>query len=372
MSRIGMVVTTINDGSILFDYCTEAERTGWKNNVTFYVIPDKKSPRALYLRCDQIDATGFDVRFIDLDDQRDYLAHLDIEHLVPWNSDNRRNIGYLMAVAEECDTIISIDDDNYCRTNDFFNEHNVVTQGIHELDTIESKDKWVNVVRELLEIPAYHRGFPFRERNKIGSGFDWQPREGRVALNAGLWFESPDIDAVTWLGSSKSLLKGDTLRDSFVLGRDVWSPINSQNTAIRRDAMAAYYFVPMGATVQGLQIDRFADIFSGYFVEACVKHMGDYVRMGSPVANHIRNSHDYMKDLRQELACYEILDELTAWLTEEKLDGSTYPEAYLSLASRMEDAVERFQGGIWTVDTKGFFHRMAYCMRRWIKAFGEL
>jgi len=62
------------------------------------------------------------------------------------------------------------------------------------------------------------------------------------------------------------------------------------------------------------------------------------------------------------------LEDLLPWLSKEvKLEGSTYPEVYTSLSYALEDAVERFNGKIWTDTTRAYFHQMGYCMRQWVK-----
>ena len=70
----------------------------------------------------------------------------------------------------------------------------------------------------------------------------------------------------------------------------------------------------------------------------------------------------------KESACILLLEDITEWLQEVRLDGNTYIEAYLCLADLLEDAVERYSGPVWNDITRGYFHYMAYCMRTWIKA----
>ncbi|MDW8235612.1 MAG: hypothetical protein RMK98_03180 [Bacteroidia bacterium] len=43
-------------------------------------------------------------------------------------------------------------------------------------------------------------------------------------------------------------------------------------------------------------IDRYGDIFSGYFVQACAKHLDGAIRVRTPVAHHRRNAPDYLRD----------------------------------------------------------------------------
>jgi hypothetical protein len=188
---------------------------------------------------------------------------------------------------------------------------------------------------------------------------------GLVRLNAGLWLGEPDLDAITWLAMP---VRGQAFKgDSVVLGRDTWSPINTQNTALHRDLIPCFYFVRMGFTIGGMPIDRYGDIFSGYFVQACARHFDHGVRVGTPIAVHKRNSHNYLRDLTQELACIWLLEDLTQWLHEVKLEGSSYPDVYLSLSAALEDQVERFTGFLWSDQARAYFHHMAYCMREWVK-----
>jgi hypothetical protein len=159
---------------------------------------------------------------------------------------------------------------------------------------------------------------------------------------------------------------------SVLLGDRTWSPINTQNTAIHRNAIVAYYFVRMGYPIGGTHIDRYGDIVSGYFSQACVKQMGRKIRLGCPVVEHKRNSHNYMRDASNEFACIWALEEVTQWLVGAKLDGSTYADTYGSLAAQLEDVVETFSGPIWNDATRGYFHQMAYCMRKWIRACEQI
>ena len=141
-----------------------------------------------------------------------------------------------------------------------------------------------------------------------------------------------------------------------------------EDPTLRRDAIPTYYFVRMGYSIDGVAIDRYGDIFSGYFMEACLKHLGGSVRFGSPIADHRRNAHHYLKDATREWACIVLLEDLMPWLTQAKLSGGSYLETYECLSHMIEDAVEGFHGPMWTDTTRGYFHQMGYSMRVWNKA----
>ena len=72
--------------------------------------------------------------------------------LVPYNSDNRRNVGYFMAAESGADFLISIDDDNYCPANeDYFAEHSIVCGEPRRHDVVDSNNGWYNFC-DLLEL----------------------------------------------------------------------------------------------------------------------------------------------------------------------------------------------------------------------------
>jgi len=368
MSKIFVVVTTIGDGGFLDNYVNAIKNEGLLDEVSIIVIPDLKTPKSLYEKCEEVRKQGINIYCPTVEDQDAYLNKLgSIKQIIPYNSDNRRNIGFLMALEMGCEVLISIDDDNLPQGGKpFLKEHLIVNQKA-KMEVVHSSNGWFNIC-DLLEVEpktTYPRGFPYRYRHcnpKIDNGVE----EGIIHINAGLWLNHPDIDAVSCLyGPAVSkAFKGK----SILLGKNTWTPINTQNTAISRDAIPAYYFLRMGYPVLGIPIDRDGDIFSGYFVQACARHLGYRIRVGTPVSDHIRNTHNYLKDLTYELACIWMLEDITEWLREIKLEGNNYIEAYLCLADMLEDNVEKFTGFIWNDLTKGYFHYIAYCMRTWIKA----
>jgi hypothetical protein len=145
----------------------------------------------------------------------------------------------------------------------------------------------------------------------------------------------------------------------------VWSPVNTQNTALTRDAALTYYYVRMGFPLRGLTIDRFGDILSGYLSQKCVKHLGHAVRVGTPVLDHRRTPHNLFKDLYHEMAGIVLIEELIPWLREVRLEGGSYLEAYESLASRIAEVAPKFTGFIWDDGGREFLTDLAASMTVW-------
>lgn len=368
--KICIVATSIFDGKFLGSYTKKMTDENVVDRTTLIVIPDRKTPSELYLKCKIYKDLGFNIICPTLEEQDEYLKKLGaIYNIIPYDSDSRRNIGYLMAYERGDEIIISVDDDNYpINSLPYFSEHEIVGNTSTKQAPIETDSGWFNecnLLKFTTKTEVYARGFPYYSRFDVKNDeiHDIHSKIN-VHINSGLWLKSPDVDAITWLGLKPQATAFKN--KSLVLGKNTWTPINSQNTSLNRAVMPSYWFVKMGYPVSGLSIDRYGDIFSGYFAEACAKHLGYGIRVGSPIINHVRNSHHPIKDLNYEFSCVVILEDILKWLTSVKLNGSTYKETYLSLASQMEDAVQSMEGFIWNSATRGYFHHLAYCMRVWI------
>jgi hypothetical protein len=366
-----LVLTTIFDPIVLQSYFENFQKFGHLDSVIVFVIPDRKTPKTAYERCEQLRKQGLNIFCPTLSEQEAFLLRVGYPpHLIPYDSDNRRNVGYLMALESGTDFLISLDDDNFCRRDeDFFAAHAVVCEEKSQFQIIETDTGWFNVCN-LLEFEGggitYARGFPYYARHQNEQVRTIVDR-ARIMINAGMWLQDPDVDGISWLVNPKRAAKFKG--NSIVLDAKTWSPINTQNTGLHRVVIPSYYFVKMRYPLGGNPIDRYGDIFSGYFSQVCVKHVGGAVRFGTPLTDHSRNTHNYLNDATDEWACILVLEDFLPWLTQEaKLAGSTCRELYTSLSYAIEDAVESFSGRIWTDATRAYFHQMAYHMRLWTAA----
>jgi hypothetical protein len=267
------------------------------------------------------------------------------------------------------DAIISVDDDNVPMLEvDFFSEHSVVTAESAEMEVVSSSTGWYNACSLLNMEPAvrvYPRGYPFTGRG-LEESYDYSVKRVAVHGNMGLWLGDPDLDAVTWIAAPCRAVSYSGR--SVALADDTWAPVNTQNTCVSRASLVAFYQIPMGVAESGFSIERYGDIFGGYFYEACVKHMKGTVRVGRPVVLQNRNAHDYLRDLCGELAGMIVVDGILEFLRAARLDGRSYAEAYVCLCHLLEDEIERWRETGQTRGVKAYFHRVAYCMRRWVAA----
>jgi hypothetical protein len=369
-----IVVTTIFEPRWLQGYLDNLRAHGRERDTSLYIIIDRKTPPTVAAAAQAAVKAGYKVFCPTLDEQEAYLARCGLPSgFVPWNTDNRRNIGFLMALESGCDMLVSIDDDNYCLPDsDFIGEHAIVGATVAQSQRAElvGGNPWFNIC-ELLQVrggPTIHaRGFPYSaRRGEHAAKQNPSSQDGarKIAINAGLWTDDPDVDALTRL-SIAPFVEQDRGR-SVILAPETWSPINTQNTALTREAITAYYYVRMGFALQGLSIDRFGDILSGYFVQKCAKHLGQAVRLGTPTAAHHRTQHNLFKDLYHELAGVVLIEELLPWLQELKLSGGDYATSYAALADAIASRAEHYKGFVWDQGGREFLKETAACMRTWL------
>ena len=372
-----IVMTTILDAPSLDSFVENVISFSRDKVTMFYVIPDRKTPAALSARVERLRRAGGNIVFPTLEEQDQFIKSLDIyPTFIPYDSDNRRNIGYLMALRDDNEVIISVDDDNFCMGGDFVGDHLYALRATTG-HRVTNDAGWVNFINFLhtANHNVFSRGFPYAMRRNREAAIE-RVIDVKVAVNAGLWANDPDVDAITRIAVNpkidldNSLLSYDDDR-YFLLARDAWSPINSQNTAVTREALAAYYFIRMGYLAEGgRKIDRFGDIFSGYFLEMCVKNGGEYVSFGLPIVDHQRTTHDLLRDLDEEYLGIVLLEEMLLFLTETRLTGATYVDRYLDLANRLREFARSTQShsSRWRDEFKTFLNDTSDRMIVWLKA----
>ncbi|HEV7573162.1 MAG TPA: hypothetical protein VGQ21_16800 [Thermoanaerobaculia bacterium] len=361
---VAIVVTTIFEPNFLDGYVANLRRFG-RENVDIIVIIDRKTPASVAERC-----AHYGLICPTLAEQETFLARFPaLAPRIPYDSDNRRNIGFLMALDRGAELLISIDDDNYCIDDvDFVGEHLAAGMTIEIAET-ESDDRWINICSLLdssTKDDIFPRGFPYFARRKSRTISDETSAPAPVAINVGLWLSDPDVDAMTRLVQAPHIAsaKNRSLR----LGRNTWTPINTQNTAIVRGAIPAYYYVRMGFSLGGLRIDRYGDILSGYLIQKCVKTRGDAIRIGSPIADHRRTPHNLFKDLYHELAGMVLLEDLLPWFVELTIGGGSYAEMYAEVAEALEAKSGSMRGFVWDDGGREFLVDTAANMRAWLDA----
>lgn len=377
--RYGIVVTTIYDGAFLDEYYEHFNHLNQLDQVNFYIVGDLSTPAECKEKADAYRAKGLHWVYLDEAAQNEFLKPFpELAEEIPWKTDNRRNVGFLMAYRDRCDVIIAIDDDNYPKEKwPFLEGHSVVGKEV-TLPTATGYEGWFNLCSMMdVQCPSldvsgtvYARGFPYKRRSPLCSKISSDLSSGIVAVNAGLWSGDPDVDAATRIVTRCEAQ--ENFSESVLLAPDTLMPINTQNTALIRAAIPAYYYVKMGHPVGGMKLDRFGDIFSGFFVQKCAQAVGHHVRVGSPVVEHRRSPHNLYKDLWNELAGLVVIDDMLPLLEKPLPPCDNYSEAALTLGERISEWANQQSGFLWDDDLKDYFHNVNNNMQIWVDVCHQL
>lgn len=364
-----VVLTTISVPTLLEGYAENLLKYG-NSNVGFIVIGDVQTPHKKVEKIIQgVADKGFEAEYYDIVSQKKWLRKFpQIAKIVPYRTDNRRNIGFLMAAEKNAQIIISLDDDNYATDADFYKYHSIVGKKV-TLPTVTSTSGWFNPCT-LLETDhgglIYPRGYPFSKRHK--EKYTYAQTTGRVALNMGLWTSDPDADAVTHLANPTRIVRMKEGPESIMLTPGTYSPINTQNTALHRSVLPCYYYILMNASLRGLRIDRYGDIWSGFLVKKAIDRMNERVTIGQPIVDHKRNSHNYLKDLRFELWGMTLTEEIVKWLEQFQLESNNYFDIYLEMANGLNKLKDTFQ----EYAIRKYMEKIVHAMNVWIDVCREI
>jgi len=344
--KIALVTTTIRVPECLDGDLENAQRHGHAERVDVVVVGDRKSPPATADFLAKLDARHPGrVVWMDVDDQRAFLRRWPaLDLTLRWDCIQRRNVGYLRAAADGAGVIVAADDDNFVTGEDYFGHYLRVGTEV-EVPVLSHPSGWWNVCERLRSEPPrrfYHRGFPKSKQDWTTGGGETETATVRPVVNAGLWLKTPDVDATTNIEEPIEVVEMLDVAGERVnaLAPGTWCPFNSQNTAFDVSVLPAMYLVTMLDTVRQRRIGRMDDIWMSYFVRAIGDRLGGAVTYGPPLVVQDRNPHDYVRDLSEEIAGYE----LTEWLVERlrafDTTETTWSGAYLDLIYHLREAGE--------------------------------
>jgi hypothetical protein len=262
------------------------------------------------------------------------------------------------------DVIVTVDDDNYLFEPDLLRHHRLVGATV-SMPSFRSSVGWFNPCEFLSADPPivfYHRGFPVSQR-RAAHDVEEGVRQGRLVVNVGLWIGDPDVDA--WVRMTLALECGRWRRDgNFTLDPGTWAPFNSQQTALARELLPAYFLNPNAG--------RYDDIWASYTVQRIASHLGDFVSFGSPIVHHRqqRSWASLWRDLDDERMGTLLTDEFVGALRSFSLTGTSYSDCYAELTGHLEEYAGRSKEA--TRGGREFLQEYVRGMRLWRNVFDTL
>jgi len=238
-------------------------------NVRFFVAVDEKTPGEVH-------------RFVDEIDNAQHYYHGDgnwkCSRAIGFNTLARRNIAFLEALAWGADVIYSWDDDNLVIGTDHFGLIGMAINCWFNGLQVTGAEGWFDP-GQLLIPRTRHRGFPHARLSHphVSSIVD-----ARIGVAAGLVIGDPDIDATTRMEIRPDIGAVHIIGQvGVVVERDTWTIWNSQNSAVIRELIPAWFMAPC--------CGRHDDIFASQVVQRVMRDRGYHVHFGPPLTFQARN-----------------------------------------------------------------------------------
>ncbi|MEO6359656.1 MAG: STELLO glycosyltransferase family protein [Sphingomicrobium sp.] len=272
-----LVITTINAPTpAVIELASGATKNGWH----LVVIGDRKSPPSFELE-------GAD--YYDL--ERQFATGFKFAEAVPTGHYARKNVGYLLAIANGAETIVETDDDNRPLAN-FWDE-----RPLRQHAPTLHQPGWVNIYRYFTDRPIWPRGLPLDEiqkpvlpKNSLASDFTECP------VHQGLANGDPDVDAIYRLAMTLPVDFDD--RGPIVTRGEAWCPFNSQNTRWFPEAYPLLY-LPFHCSF------RMTDIWRSFVVQRILYGNGKGILFHDASVYQDRNEHNLMRDFGDEVVGYQ-------------------------------------------------------------------
>lgn len=293
--KTAVVITTINDPTLLL----RLYRKYASDKIAFFIIGDFKTPPIEF------------VRYYSPEQQK--ALPWACSELIGWNCSERRSIGFLEALQWGADLIIAVDDDNVPLASTFFLEFQQLFSSSWNGLQVDSDTGWFDS-GELYQPRAPSRGYPIQ---LLQPNFTFSPvMNARVGVAQGVCLGDPDVSAITRIAMHPEVHSvSELLRVGVTVPPGVWTVFNSQNTAVARELIPAWFMWP--------GLGRDFDIFASLVCQRIMREKGYVTHFGKPFVWQQRNEHDLVKDLHSELVDYDHLLEFAQWLDDVRFPSNT-------------------------------------------------
>lgn len=224
----------------------------------------------------------------------------------------RRNLAFLEALHWGADIVYSWDDDNIPIGLDHFasifchfdtTPYTGGTPPRFNGIKVSNRGGWFDPGSLLIPLTR-QRGIPWNQR-----AMNWAEPvvDAKVGAVSGLIIGDPDCDASTRIEKSPDIGSVHVLGQAgVVVDNKNWTIFNSQNTALIRELIPAFFLMP--------GVGRHDDVFASLITQRVMRERGYHVHIGHPLCYQARNSHNLITDLRAEIDGMENVEKLAALL----------------------------------------------------------
>lgn len=285
--QAAIVVTTINPPTASMQALVEGSS---QHGCRLFIIGDEKSPADFALPGSH---------YADLQAQR--VTPYRYANACPVRHYARKNIGYLMAIAEGARVIIETDDDN-TPLEGFWQRRDAQL----ECRPVPGPG-WINIYQYFSDATIWPRGLPLDAIHDAAPSLDsTEARPVYCPIQQGLADGNPDVDAIYRL--TLPLPQHFEHAPAVAIGPGSWCPFNSQNTTTFPDAFPLLY-LPYYCSF------RMTDIWRSFVAQVICHVNGWSIGFHAATMFQDRNEHDLMRDFQDEVPGYthnrQIMDTLS-------------------------------------------------------------
>ncbi len=324
-----VVTTTIHVPHLLNDYVYDYQKHA--HDYTVVVAGDKKTPASTAAFCRSLPH----VVYLDVADQQRLFNQLPLHDYIPFNSMDRRNFAYLYCLQHGFtvdDVMVTIDDDNFLHDPDFLGQHSRRSYRGPVVRAVSPT--WYNPLPRAYKAEIYPRGYSLYARYQAAEKAPAaEERSIMVAVNQGLWHESPDLDALSRFMTNNAPFQVQDATTA-ALGENILCPFDTQNTSYLNAFGITAFLCPY--------IGRFDDIFSSFITKRIADHLGFGVTVGGPVVTQHRNPHSTYHDFLLEVHGMSHTDTFASLLYTIPLSARTVRGAYAELADKLTQSLAHF------------------------------
>jgi hypothetical protein len=274
-----IVTTTINKPTeALLRF---AKIDGW----VLIVVGDMKTPHDYYVNLSSI---------IYLSPQEQDRLYPKISNMIGWNKIQRRNLGFIHAYKLGADIIATVDDDNIPLPNWGVDVEEIFLNGV-EVRQYKAASPVACPLSVVSDRPIWHRGYPVSDLSGRTNIESTGAQVIRPSVLANLWNGDPDVDAICRIANQPNV---EFNFDYFYNFPCNLVPFNSQNTFLAREVLPYYFMFP--------EIGRMDDIWGAYYLQQSGVVAAGGIIFGPASVIQVRNEHDLVRDLEQELLGYRL------------------------------------------------------------------
>jgi hypothetical protein len=272
-------------------------------------------------------------------DQEKLLGGL--RHAIPRGNGACRDFGFLLAWrdGEKGEVVVALDDDCRIEAHDFAEQAEAALEPAVRPQPLDTGRHW-NVLDLYENTPdgLFPRGFPYSHRPGYRRRSFGDPVDVPPVFSLGLWQGVFDVNAIDKIEGPPYVHDAARLEHpSVVVPAGSLVSVCSMNMVFRREVIPAAYQLPMAVDVMdGWRVDRYGDIWGGFFLKAILDRKGDVMAVGGPMIRHLKEG-PYERNIWQEHVCHLVNDEVLALL--EDLPGAP-EDSYLELVEQLANHLE--------------------------------